>query len=630
MFNLSRFGKFHKNDDQIGVELETTLVDENYKKPTESNFKKAFLETLNYTHTKMQKGINAMNGRDGKRKKQFVQTVAIHNLYEKLLENPSYEIHTSGLDLVKMVAFKDAEAMMRWGIKYCIDDFQKFAEGTYNKCVKTENEDRGLETIVDLMKSWNPKEIKTPAYEPELYVEKDGERKHVTGDDAKSVITNLIKNDIMSVKSKNGEQPDNESIYDAFRGKELTIKISNDNNLDVDLQSKKINKISFLKEMAINKVTPWVNALVGHSIASAYANRVLPTYVDITQGLSPKEKERITYDSSDAIEMITSPCRTVDDVRTELNGFYEKIKPELEKKGLNVLFAARLPDAKPTGWKERLGRGEPQNVFGMHVHFGRVNDEFEAGTVYEAYRRVAPEIMALTANSGVSSGEIVDAVSYRQKLYRNLIPEKVDAKPNMSGKEKRQVRKQMSELFGENSEFEQSSQHSLEGAIQDMLIEKGLMKKKNEKTDLVKGARAYSCVYMRPELGTIEVRMVDVQSDYDNNTLGKHIDANLYAVELIDAVGKATVEAYREGKELFSDRADLKDRYEIAIQVGLGNSTLQKDASNLLTMVEPYLSKETSQVLRQRVDEGASPAITQKKLFKKAGREGLYKQITTR
>jgi len=632
MLGLSRYGNFHRNDDRIGVELETTLVDEGFRKPVEEDFEKAILATLHYENERMQRGVAALKGRDRRKRRMCQKQLEVNNLYERLLTDPDAEIPVSVWDFPRVFLFKDAEALFRMSIKYCIGDFREFAQKKYGEYVQSGKEDRGLEEILDTIESANGKKPSSSFSEPRFYVEMDGERKEIGSERAKEILSPIIEEGAFSINLSDGPKTDSpDEFFKVLEGCDFTFELSSEGGIRCNLERRKPKSFraifSEFKNEMIRMFKPWAVSLVGHSIASAYANKALPTYTDIAQGLSSEERKVITYDSSDAIEIITTPCRTLEDVKSEFMRAYERIRPELDDRGLKLLFAARLPDAVPTGWKERLGRGEPQNVFGMHVHFGRVNDEFEAAAVYEAYRRVSPEIMALTANSGVSSNEEQDVVSERQVLYRNLIPEGLDVSPAMSWSERRKLRMQMKDVFGTNSEYEQSSQHSLEGAIEDAMRESGMVKGKKKKADIVKGSRGYSCVYMRPELGTIEVRMVDVQSDYDDNTLEGQVDANLVAVELIDAIGRAAVDAYRNGEMIFADREDLNERYERAIQLGLSDSELQTDSDKLLSRISLYLSEQALEILQGRVSEGVSPATRQKEIFRESGREGLYSRI---
>ena len=137
-------------------------------------------------------------------------------------------------------------------------------------------------------------------------------------------------------------------------------------------------------------------------------------------------------------------------------------------------------------------------------------------------------------------------------------------------------------------------------------------------------------VFLRPELGTVEVRMIDMQSDYENSTLEAQVEANMHAVELVDAIGKASVEAYREGEVLISRRDNLERDYEVAIREGLGNEETRGRSLELLTTIAPYLSREAMIVFNDRVGSGRSPAVEQKELYEMSGRDALYEAVSVR
>ena len=410
--------------------------------------------------------------------------------------------------------------------------------------------------------------------------------------------------------------------YEAFRGKTVVIDLNtNARNVYMD----QLTEEDYIMKLIVENLAV-LKTMMANISAGAYAKRILPVFKRLVSGL--EVGDNIQYDRSDALEIVTSPCRELGDVRRDLMAMYDKIRPELEELGLKLFFGARLPDAKPTGWKETLGRGEPQNMLGLHVHFGRVRDEFEAAVAYDAFRCCAPVIIALTANSGIAAGENSGYMSARQALYRNMLPPRIGVKLNMSDEEKAELRQRMRGIFGENSKVEQGAQYSIESEIHRLLAQNGIGAVDDQPRDTM-SSRGYSAVYLRPELGTVEVRMIDGQTDYDNGSfVDGHVEANLCAVDLVDAIGKAAVEAYRNGKTLFDNVEDLDEKFEMAIQLGLADEGLRRDASKLLSMISPYLSEKSSGVLERRIDLEKSPAALQIEVFVQGGIDAVFAAST--
>ena len=453
---------------------------------------------------------------------------------------------------------KKKKNIPKFSLKYCIPDQHQYMRDSYQQYIISDNEDRGAQELILLS------------------------QEHTSPD--------VLKEDIKNT----------ENFFKKRIGKEYVF-------------TRELAQIAVLKKQETKA------HLIVH-VANAYANKILPHYVQLQKELPRELKPKLKYDRCDALEIITSPQPTVQDIKEDLLRTITEIRPFLNEKALYFLFAAVLPTGKPTHWPEILNKGQAQNIFGLHVHFGRIKNAIEAAVVYEAYRRTAPELLALTANSGVFNKRITKNMCERQYLYQNKIPPALPVKTHMIEKEKQELTRQIRLMFRPNTN-PLSNQTDLRPLIP------LLLNKKVVRYPVDNPSRATSCVWIRPELGTVEVRITDIQTNYEQPTLSGHIQQNLVVIDLIDGIGKAALHAYHQGKEQFKEKRDLERVYETAIKEGLNNFRLRKYAADLLKKTYRHLNKNTKQVLIKQITQGKSPAQIQKEIFRHGGISALAKAI---
>jgi len=141
--------------------------------------------------------------------------------------------------------------------------------------------------------------------------------------------------------------------------------------------------------------------------------------------------------------------------------------------------------------------------------------------------------------------------------------------------------------------------------------------------------RTLSTVFIRPEYGTVEVRIIDTQNSYTENSLENHIKANLVAIDFADAIGKlALEERHNNIRKYQMPSSEINERMTIAYTLGLSDNTLYDSTAALYDSIRRFLSQDTRVDIEKRLSARTNPSQLQMILL---NTEGLHRlrEITT-
>jgi len=284
------------------------------------------------------------------------------------------------------------------------------------------------------------------------------------------------------------------------------------------------------------------------------------------------------------IESNTPICEDISQARGQIKNLRKQLKNVANQNGLLISSAGTHPFAnwekqvlnpKPRYFqqmKENNGLNQLEVVYGLHVHFG-VNNIKQSMRMYHNFREVIPYIVALSSNSPFWESK---------ECYQSTRLHVLDKVPQYGYPKKMKTWKEYYNNLVELSSVYQSI--------------------KSEKD-------VFWDVRLRPDLGTVEVRALDAQTDR-NMTLAM--------VAFVLLVGNHFKNNWLE---LGSDHLKRTACIKYGIKTTFSNQQVSDIINNLLKEMEPTqdklgLSKEIRKLM-QVIKLRATPADYQKQLYQK-------------
>jgi carboxylate-amine ligase len=242
------------------------------------------------------------------------------------------------------------------------------------------------------------------------------------------------------------------------------------------------------------------------------------------------------------LEVATPPCAGVTEVAAELRGLRARVSQHARARGLRIGASGTHPfarwedqrivrDDRYRGLVSSLGFVARQELcFGMHVHVGMADPE-EAIYVANGMRAHVPLLVALSANSPFSRGQLTGLESSRMPIFRAL--PRVGIPPR----------------FDDWGDYERRI---------DFMVHAGLI---DDYTYLWYDVRPH------PRLGTVEIRAMDSQT---------RVEHTIALTALIQTLAKELSEGFRAGVPAPDDPVELLDENKwLAARHGLDAGLVQ-------------------------------------------------------
>ncbi|MDD5162650.1 MAG: hypothetical protein PHD95_00395 [Candidatus ainarchaeum sp.] len=225
--------------------------------------------------------------------------------------------------------------------------------------------------------------------------------------------------------------------------------------------------------------------------------RLLPFCYSLIEELPESKKQFVKYNESDAIEFVSKPGQSLNKIEKELLRNILLAEKILAKKGLKLFFGSVYPKTKRMGLLKKIGIGEDQNFLELHLHMGNFDS---AAEMAELYNKI---IGFFEANPLLIEEE-------RRLFYGLKNPRRLSLKG---------IEEQIRARFGKNSRLEKPGRPDIDAIISAL---------NNRKQKFL--ARDYATVFIRPELGTIEIRAFGTKGN-GTKSIRKNLHENIVFFE---------------------------------------------------------------------------------------------------